>query len=158
MPTTETPATGASGPTGPATVTIDELAAAAGTTSRRVRSLQTLGLLPHPDLRGRTGLYDPDHRARLAAILRLQGQGFSLESLAVLFRALEAGRSLATVLGVNEPLPAAPTSDAPGDDAERYGFTELQPPVRGRRDGRRPLLSVVPTTMWEQVEAEAEAS
>jgi DNA-binding transcriptional MerR regulator len=140
----------------PASLTIDELAAAAGTTSRRVRSFQTLGLLPHPDLRGRTGRYGPEHRSRLAAILRLQGQGFSLESLGVLFRAQNAGLSLATVLGVSEPSSSVSNpSDAAGDDAELYGFAELQPSAHGRRHGRRRLLSVVPTTMWEQGEAAA---
>jgi DNA-binding transcriptional MerR regulator len=136
-------------------VTIDELAAAAGTTTRRVRSLQTLGLLPHPDLRGRTGLYGPEHRSRLEAVLRLQARGFSLESLCVLFCALDAGLSLATVLGVSrEPAGVGPP-DATGDAAELYGFAELQPSAPGQRGGRRPLLSVVPTTMWEQSEAEA---
>ena len=138
-----------------ASMTIDELAAAAGTTSRRVRSLQTLGLLPHPDLRGRTGRYGPDHHSRLAAILRLQAQGFSLESLGILFRAVDAELSLATVLGLGEPSSAVSTaSDAAGDEAELYGFAELQPSARGSRRGRR-LLSVVPTTMWEQGEAAA---
>ncbi len=133
-------------------LTIDELAAAAGTTTRRVRSLQTLGLLPHPELRGRTGRYTPAHRERLAAILRLQAQGFSLESLGVLFGALDAGHSLADVLGVSEP--AGPTAAPPetGDTAELYGFAELQPAGAPRR-GRRPLLSLVPTTMWDESEA-----
>jgi DNA-binding transcriptional MerR regulator len=133
-------------------LTIDELAAAAGTTTRRVRSLQTLGLLPHPELRGRTGLYTVAHRERLAAILRLQARGFSLESLGVLFGALDAGHSLADVLGVTEP--AGPTAAPPetGDTAELYGFAELQPVgVPGR--GRRTLLSLVPTTMWDESEA-----
>ena len=90
-------------------LTIDQLAAATGTTSRRIRSYQTLGLLPHPELRGRTGVYGADHVERVSAILRLQGRGFSLESLAELFAGLEAGRSLADVLGVAVPaLPAHP--------------------------------------------------
>jgi DNA-binding transcriptional MerR regulator len=140
----------------PAGLTIDELAASAGTTSRRVRSFQTLGLLPHPDLRGRTGRYGPDHRVRLAAILRLQDQGFSLESLGVLFRALHSGLSLASVLGLDERSPVASrASHATGDEAELYGFAELQPSARGHRAGGRRLLSVVPTTMWEQDEAAA---
>ena len=98
-------------------MTIDELAAAAGTTTRRVRSLQTLGLLPHPALRGRTGLYGPAHRDRLAAVLRLQGLGFSLESVGVLFRALDAGASLADVLGL--PGPARQLCAARWDAAPR---------------------------------------
>jgi DNA-binding transcriptional MerR regulator len=133
------------------TSTIDDLAAATGTTTRRIRSLQTLGLLPHPALRGRTGLYDATHRSQLEAVLRLQQQGFSLESLVVLFEARRSGRSLASVLGV-----AASTrisgkdTDSGTDSAELYGFAELQPssPRRGRS-----LLSVVPTTMWDESQA-----
>jgi DNA-binding transcriptional MerR regulator len=136
-------------------VTIDELAAAAGTTTRRVRSLQTLGLLPHPRLRGRTGLYGPEHRTRLDAVLRLQGRGFSLESLVLLFGALDAGQSLATVLGVDTAPADSASTDGAGDVAELYGFAELQPSTPRARRGRRPLLSVVPTTMWEQSQAEA---
>ena len=133
------------------TWTIDDLAAATGTTTRRIRSLQTLGLLPHPTLRGRTGLYGELHRRRLGAVLRLQDQGFSLESLVMLFDALEAGRSLAAVLGVVEPAPAAKGGVNHGSDsAELYGFTELQPAGVGRR---RQLLSVVPTTVWDESQA-----
>jgi DNA-binding transcriptional MerR regulator len=134
------------------TLTIDELAAAAGTTTRRVRSFQTMGLLPRPALRGRTGLYGPDHLERLHAILRLQGEGFSLESLGVLFDALTTGRSLAGVLGLPEPVDAGdPPLDADTDTAELYGFAQLQP-VHAP-GGRRPLLSLVPTTMWDESEA-----
>ena len=138
-----------------AELTIDELASVAGTTTRRIRSLQTLGLLPHPELRGRTGLYGPLHRARLAAIVRLQDRGFSLESQGVLFGALEAGRSLAEVLGVTEhAAPGATATAATADTAELYGFAELQPAATAPRRGRgRPLLSVVPTTVWDESEA-----
>jgi DNA-binding transcriptional MerR regulator len=132
------------------TWTIDDLAAATCTTTRRIRSLQTLGLLPHPTLRGRTGLYGDLHRRRLEAVLRLQDQGFSLESLVMLFDALEAGRSLAAVLGTVWPAPAATGGvDHGSDSAELYGFTELQPAGVGRRQ----LLSVVPTTLWDESQA-----
>ena len=131
-------------------MTIDELAAAAGTTTRRIRSLQTLGLLPHPVLRGRTGLYGAVHRDRLDAILRLQDKGFSLESLVVLFDALGAGRSLAEVLGASGPAFAAAQADGGTDSTELYGFAELQ---RAAAPRGRPLLSVVPTTVWDENQA-----
>ena len=139
----------------PAEMTIDELAALSGTTTRRIRSFQTLGLLPHPELRGRTGLYAPAHLARVTAVLRLQDRGFSLESLAVLFRALAASRSLADVLEVTEPAAASgdPGADATADTAELYGFAELQPPVTTARGRAGILLSVVPTTVWDESEA-----
>ena len=140
-----------SAPTG--TMTIDELAAATGTTTRRIRALQTLGLLAHPDLRGRTGLYGAAHQDRLTAILRLQDQGFSLESLGLLFDALQAGRSLAAVLGLPEAA-ASPDvgTETDSDSAELYGFAELQPATATRRRGRA-LLSVVPTTVWDESRA-----
>jgi DNA-binding transcriptional MerR regulator len=139
-------------------ITIDELAALTGTTTRRIRSFQTLGLLPHPELRGRTGLYGPDHCARVAAIVRLQDRGFSLESLGELFRALEEGRSLADVLGITGAARAGDEDDDvaadTADTAELYGFAELQPAGTPTGPGRvRALLSVVPTTVWDESEA-----
>jgi DNA-binding transcriptional MerR regulator len=140
----------------PGQLTIDELAAATGTTARRIRSLQTLGLLPHPQLRGRTGLYGPLHRARLTGILELQDRGFSLESLGILFAALDAGQSLAAVLGLAEPASnGAAASTQPEtsiDTAELYGFADLQPSGASGRT-RRQLLSLVPSTMWDESEA-----
>jgi DNA-binding transcriptional MerR regulator len=142
-------------------MTIDELAAANGTTTRRVRSLQTLGLLPHPALRGRTGIYGQAHQDRLAAVMRLQEEGFSLESIRVLFRAFDAGASVADVIGLADPVarPAGSrraTADSGADVAELYGFAELQRTV-GERAARhatvRPLLSVVPTTVWDESQA-----
>jgi len=134
--------------TGDEALTIDELASATGTTTRRIRSLQTLGLLPHPELRGRTGLYGNTHRDRLTAILRLQGRGYSLESLTELFRAHEDGRSLAAVLGL--PDDATPHGRADPDAAELYGFGELEPPPPPGRGRGGPALSLVPTTVWDE--------
>ena len=135
-------------------LTIDQLAGEFGTTTRRVRSFQTLGLLPYPELRGRTGLYGPVHRERLSAILRLQEQGFSLESLGVLFGALAAGRSLGDVLGVADPGTSRGTRPDLGDEAERYGFAELLPGTSSSTSPRRRhLLSVLPTTVWDESRA-----
>jgi DNA-binding transcriptional MerR regulator len=135
-------------------LTIDELAAASGTTTRRIRSLQTLGLLPHPALRGRTGLYGAAHQERLRAILRLQDRGFSLESLCVLFAALDTGRSLADVLGVVEPTVAAGGGSADETDtAALYGFADLETTGAVPNRARRRVLSLVPTTMWNESEA-----
>jgi DNA-binding transcriptional MerR regulator len=120
-------------------LTIDQLAAACDTTSRNIRAFQTLGLMDHPDLRGRTGLYGASHRQQLGAILRLQSDGFSLASIQVLFDAQRHGRSLSDVIGTSVPQ-HRPAADA----TELYGFAELQRP-HGRTP---PFLSVVPTTMW----------
>ncbi len=62
-------------------LTIDELARETGMTVRNLRAHQSRGLLPPPDVRGRTGYYGPDHVARVALIQELQAQGFNLEAI-----------------------------------------------------------------------------
>jgi DNA-binding transcriptional MerR regulator len=132
--------------------TIDELAAATGSTTRSIRSFQTMGLVEPPDLRGRTGIYGPAHLRRVQAILGLQARGFSLQSLVVLFEAHARGASLGAVLDLPEDDGSLPQgSEAEADEAELYGFGQLQH-NRARRRGR-PLLSIVPTTVWNQTEA-----
>ena len=65
----------------PAELTIDELARRAGMTVRNVRAHQSRGLLPPPEVRGRTGYYGNEHLARLGLIRTLQDDGFNLESI-----------------------------------------------------------------------------
>lgn len=62
-------------------LTVDELAASAGVTVRTVRFYATKGLLPPPFLRGRTGLYDAGHLARLQLVRDLQDKGFTLQAI-----------------------------------------------------------------------------
>ncbi len=95
-------------------MTIDELAREAGVTTRTIRAYQTDGLLPHPRLAGRVGLYDEGHVARLRYIAHLQSQGFSLAAIRALLDAWEDGRSLSDVLGFEEALTAPWTDEAPG--------------------------------------------
>ena len=49
--------------------TVDELARLGGTTGRNVRAFQTQGLLPRPELVGRTGFYGDEHLERLRAVV-----------------------------------------------------------------------------------------
>jgi DNA-binding transcriptional MerR regulator len=60
---------------------IDELAQRTGMTVRNIRAHQSRGLLPPPEVRGRTGFYGPDHVARIEVIKELQADGFNLESI-----------------------------------------------------------------------------
>jgi DNA-binding transcriptional MerR regulator len=60
-------------------LTIDELARRTGMTVRNIRAHQSRGLLPPPDVRGRTGYYGPAHLARIELIQELQADGFSLK-------------------------------------------------------------------------------
>ncbi|MEV0481782.1 MerR family transcriptional regulator [Streptomyces sp. NPDC050508] len=68
--------------TGEPTLTIDELAARAGTTVRTVRFYGTKGLLPPPVIGARrVGHYGQEHLSRLALIEELQHQGMTLAAI-----------------------------------------------------------------------------
>jgi DNA-binding transcriptional MerR regulator len=62
-------------------LTIDQLAARTGITVRNIRYYAGRGLLPPPQLRGRTGLYGPDHLARLELVSELSALGFTLSAI-----------------------------------------------------------------------------
>jgi DNA-binding transcriptional MerR regulator len=100
-----------------ASMTVDELARKAGTTTRNVRSYQTRGLLPPPEVIGRTGYYDESHLVRLGYIDRLQQRGFSLAAIRDLLAAWDEGRTLDDVLGFEEAL------NAPWSDEKPRQFT-----------------------------------
>lgn len=62
-------------------LTIDELARRTGMTVRNLRAHQSRGLLPPPEVRGRTGYYGDEHLARVELIRELQAEGFNLEAI-----------------------------------------------------------------------------
>lgn len=74
-------------------LTIDQLAARTGTSVRTIRFYAQRGLLPPPRLRGRTGLYGPDHLARLELITELSSLGFNLSAIEGYLARLPAGAS-----------------------------------------------------------------
>ena len=110
------------------TMTIDELARRAGTTTRNVRAHQTRGLLPPPRMVGRVGHYGSDHLVRLAYIDRLQQRGFSLAAIRDLLQGWDEGRSLTEVLGFEDAL-TAPWSDEVPERLSREQLVELFPEI-----------------------------
>jgi DNA-binding transcriptional MerR regulator len=62
-------------------LTIDQLAAKVGMTTRNIRAHQARGLLPPPVLEGRTGYYGALHVERLLQIRRLQDEGMNLATI-----------------------------------------------------------------------------
>ena len=64
-------------------------------TVRNVRAHQSRGLLPPPEVRGRTGYYGPEHVTRIELIRELQDDGFSLELIGRLLSS--AGSSAAAM-------------------------------------------------------------
>jgi DNA-binding transcriptional MerR regulator len=116
----------------PAELTIDELARRAGMTVRNVRAHQSRGLLPPPEVRGRTGFYGAEHLARLELIRTLQDDGFNLESIRRLLE--RSGGSSEELLRFTRAAREPFADEAP----EVIGLQEL-----GRRfgaSGRRDLL------------------
>src|SRR3954453_2922429 len=75
-----------------AELTIDELARESGMTARNIRAHQSRGLVPPPEVRGRTGYYGKEHLARIELIQELQAEGFNLEAISGL---TEAGKGAA---------------------------------------------------------------
>src|SRR6476469_8531219 len=65
----------------PEKMTIDALAQRTGMTVRNIRAHQSRGLLPPPEIDGRTGYYGPEHVARLELIAEMQADGFNLAAI-----------------------------------------------------------------------------
>jgi DNA-binding transcriptional MerR regulator len=87
-----------------ASMTIDELARRTGMTVRNIRAHQSRGLVPPPEVRGRTGYYGDEHVARIELIKELQADGFNLESIRKLLES--AGGSSSEVLDFSRTLRA----------------------------------------------------
>jgi DNA-binding transcriptional MerR regulator len=62
-------------------LTIAELAARTGISVRTIRFYAGMGLIPPPTVRGRLGLYDERHIARLELVRDLQKLGFTLAAI-----------------------------------------------------------------------------
>ena len=97
-------------------LTIDELAQRTGMTVRNIRAHQSRGLLPPPEVRGRTGYYGPEHLARIELIQGLQADGFNLrlikrlvdESSEVGEDVLQFARAVRRPFADEEPRPIEP--------------------------------------------------
>jgi len=109
---------------GDASMTIDELARRTGMTVRNIRAHQSRGLVPPPEVRGRTGYYGDEHVSRIELIKELQADGFNLESIRKLLEG--AGGSSSEVLNFSRTL-RAPFEDEQSEIisaqelAERWG-------------------------------------
>jgi DNA-binding transcriptional MerR regulator len=105
--------------------TVDELARAAGITVRSVRVYHERGVLPAPEVRGRTGYYGPVHLERLQAISRLLERGMKLAGIRQLFDAWDRGDGLAEVLGFVDQVATPYHAESPATitraELRRYG-------------------------------------
>jgi DNA-binding transcriptional MerR regulator len=92
-------------------LTIDQLAQGTGLTVRNVRSYQSRGLIPPPEVQGRTGYYGAEHLSRLQLIREMQAQGFNLAAIAHLLE--EARGAGEEVLGFTRALMTPFETEAP---------------------------------------------
>jgi DNA-binding transcriptional MerR regulator len=136
-----------------ASMTIDELARKSGMTVRNIRAHQSRGIVPPPEVRGRTGYYGADHLDRIELVKELQSDGFNLEAIRRLLEG--AGGSSSEVLNFSRALSAPFEDEEPeilDDDevVERWGGA-VDPPLIARAeklglmrslpDGRIEILS-----------------
>jgi DNA-binding transcriptional MerR regulator len=135
--------------------TIDQLAQVTGMTVRNIRAHQSRGLLPPPEVRGRTGYYGPEHAARIRLIVDMQADGFNLGAIARLLESTAPGtaaRALTFTHALREPWEDEQTEilDA-AELASRAGAAKPDPEVLRRSeqlglisplgDGRYEVLS-----------------
>lgn len=92
---------------------IDELARAAGTTTRNVRAYQDRGLLPAPVKHGRVGIYTDAHLARLRLITSLLNRGYATAQITELLTSWEQGKDLSEVLGLEQAVTSPWTDEIP---------------------------------------------
>ena len=124
-------------------MTIDELARRTGMTVRNIRAHQSRGLVPPPEVRGRTGYYGDEHLARIDLIKELQADGFNLEAIRRLLEG--AGGSSSEVLDFSRALRRPFEDEEPeildaGDMEERWGGADPELLKRAERLGMmRPL-------------------
>ena len=102
-------------------VTLDELARLCGMTARNVRAHQERGLLPPPQVRGRTGWYSQDHLDRLRMIAELQAEGLSLAAVQRTMADVPPGRA-GQALAVRRSLLDGWDDEQP----EVFGLVELR--------------------------------
>jgi len=122
---------------------IDELARRTGMTVRNIRAHQSRGLIPAPEVRGRTGYYGPDHLARIELIKELQTEGYNLDLIRRLLDGAggSSGEVLRFTRAVREPFGDEEPQVIELDElAERWGAADPALLRRGEELGLiRPL-------------------
>ncbi|MFI5718322.1 MerR family transcriptional regulator [Nocardia sp. NPDC051750] len=130
--------------------TIDELAREAGTTVRTLRVYNERGLLPPPELKGRTGFYGEQHLNRVRIISRLLERGIKLSGVRDLLDAWDRGDDLAEVLGMSVQAAPAPPKPAGSDVETTIAATDLAERYREIPNG---LARVVAVGLYEPADA-----
>jgi DNA-binding transcriptional MerR regulator len=134
-------------------LTIDELARRTGMTVRNIRAHQSRGLLPAPQVRGRTGFYGSEHESRIGLIRELQADGYKLEAIGRLLDS--AGGSSEEVLRFTRSLKAPFEDEEPQivtaeELAERWDAGEAAPQLL-RKAEKLGILRPLPDGNFEEL-------
>ena len=134
-------------------LTIDELARRTGMTVRNIRAHQSRGLLPAPQVRGRTGFYGAEHEARIGLIRELQADGFKLEAISRLLDS--AGGSSEEVLRFTRAVKAPFEDEQPqivsaAELAERWDAGDTAPALL-RKAEKLGILRPLPDGNFEEL-------
>jgi len=118
-------------------MTIGELARRTGMTVRNIRAHQTRGLLPPPEVHGRTGYYGEEHLARIELTREMQGEGLNLEAIRRVLESTEG--SSAEIVDFARAVRAPFEDETPeifemSELAEIWGAKELDPRLIRRGD------------------------
>ncbi len=121
-------------------LTIGELARRTGMTVRNIRAHQTRGLLPPPEVHGRTGYYTEEHVARIELTREMQAEGLNLEAIRRVLDSTEGSSSeiVDFARAVRAPFEdETPEIFEAGELAEIWGARELDPKLirRGEKLG-----------------------
>jgi DNA-binding transcriptional MerR regulator len=135
-------------------LTIDELARRTGMTVRNIRAHQSRGLLPPPQVRGRTGFYGPEHATRIELIRELQADGFKLEAISRLLES--AGGSSEEVLRFTRAVKAPFEDETPQilsaqELAERFSDAGDKAGEMLKRAEKLGLLRPLPDGNFEEI-------
>lgn len=134
-------------------MTIGELARRTGMTVRNIRAHQTRGLLPPPEVHGRTGYYNEDHVARVELTREMQGEGLNLEAIR---RVLDSTEGSSTeIIDFARAVRAPFEEETPeiferGELAEIWGAKELDPQLL-RRGEKLGILRELPDGKIETI-------
>src|SRR4051794_17240456 len=120
-------------------------------TVRNLRAHQSRGLLPPPEVRGRTGFYGPDHVTRVELIRELQTEGFNLEAIRKLLEGADGSSAevLRFTRAVREPFEDEASEIVTVEElAEQFGASN---PVLLARAEKLGLLRPLGDGRYEQL-------
>lgn len=126
--------------------TIDQLAQVTGMTVRNIRAHQSRGLLPPPEVRGRTGYYGPEHVSRIRLIVDMQADGFNLGAIARLLASTAPGTATSALSfshALREPWEEEKTEILDAVElAQRAGATKPDPELIRRSEELGLIISL----------------